>query len=278
MKVVLFCGGQGLRIRGYSESIPKPMVPIGYRPILWHVMRYYAHFGHCDFVLCLGYGADVIKKYFLEYSEAESNDFVLEDGGRRIELLGSDISNWRITFIHTGTRSPVGERLRRVGHLLQDEDIFLANYGDVLTDAPLPELVERFARSGKMAAFVAVRPRAYTFHLVDVGEDELIRDVTDVSTADLWINGGYFLFRKAILDELAPDEDLVPDVLPRLIRRNEVLGFKYDGFWAPMDTLRDRDHLEAMVDAGTTPWAMSHPNGTAAASDCVGSDEAVGTS
>ena len=144
MKVVLFCGGRGLRLREHSEAIPKPMVPIGYRPILWHVMRYYAHYGHRDFILCLGYRADAIKDYFLHYSEAVSNDFVLSDGGRQIELLSSDIADWRITFADTGLDTTIGERLRRVRHLLEGEEMFLANYGDTLTDAPLDRLVEAF--------------------------------------------------------------------------------------------------------------------------------------
>ena len=150
MKVVLFCGGRGLRLREHSEAIPKPMVPIGYRPILWHVMRYYAHFGHRDFILCLGYRGDAIKDYFLHYNEAVSNDFVLSDGGRQIELLSSDIADWRITFADTGLDTTIGERLRRVRHHLEGEEIFLANYGDTLTDAPLDRLVEEFraARRG----------------------------------------------------------------------------------------------------------------------------------
>ena len=157
MKVVLFCGGRGLRLREHSEAIPKPMVPIGYRPILWHVMRYYAHFGHRDFILCLGYRADAIKDYFLHYDEAVSNDFVLSDGGRRVELLGSDIADWRITFADTGLDTTIGERLRRVRHLLEGEEMFLANYGDTLTDAPLDRLVETF-RADTATALVPGRP------------------------------------------------------------------------------------------------------------------------
>ena len=118
MKVVLFCGGRGLRLREHSEAVPKPMVQIGYRPILWHVMRYYAHYGYRDFILCLGYRGDAIKDYFLHYDEAVSNDFVLTEGGRRVELLGSDIADWRITFADTGLDTAIGERLRRVRHLL----------------------------------------------------------------------------------------------------------------------------------------------------------------
>ena len=256
MKVVLFCGGQGLRIREHSETIPKPMVTVGWRPILWHVMRYYAHFGMKDFILCLGYRADAIKDYFLRYSEAISNDFVMADGGRSIELLQSDIHDWRISFIDTGLHSSVGQRLRAVAPMLQDDDIFLANYGDCLTDAPLPDLIRRFLRSGKLAAFVAVRPTSYTFHLVRFEGKHQVRSVQDVSKSDLWLNGGYFMFRREVLDEIGPGEDLVPDVLPRLIERDQVLGYRYDGFWAPMDTLRDWQNLEQFVQSGDMPWAV----------------------
>ncbi len=177
MKVVLFCGGQGLRLREYSETIPKPMVMIGYRPILWHVMRYYAHFGHRDFVLCLGYKADVIKEYFLRYNEAVSNDFVLSDGGKTLTLLSSDIADWRIALVDTGLRTNVGQRLRAVRSHLDGEDMFLANYGDVLTDAPLDHFIEEFTASGKIGAFLAVKPRSYTFHVVEFSDEHLVQRI-----------------------------------------------------------------------------------------------------
>jgi glucose-1-phosphate cytidylyltransferase len=256
MKVVLFCGGRGLRLREHSEVIPKPMVPIGYRPILWHVMRTYAHYGHRSFILCLGYRADAIKEYFLRYNEALSNDFVLRDGGRTIQLAGSDIEDWEIRFADTGLHANVGQRLRAVAPYLADDDIVLANYGDVLTDAPLPELIEDFRRSGMLAGFLCVRPKPYTFHLVDVDGGNEVCGIHDVSTADLWINGGYFMFRREVLDELREGEDIVPDLLTRLISRRQVAGYRYDGFWAPMDTLRDWQRLEALTEAGDTPWAV----------------------
>ena len=134
MKVVLFCGGQGTRLRDYSENVPKPMVPIGYRPILWHVMKYYAHFGHKDFILCLGYRADVIKDYFLNFNECVSNDFVLSAGGAKLELLNRDIQDWTITFAETGPTSNIGQRLKAVEKYVKDEPMFLANYSDGLTD------------------------------------------------------------------------------------------------------------------------------------------------
>lgn len=224
-------------MREHSDSIPKPMVTVGDRPILWHIMRYYAHFGHREFVLCLGFRADVIRDYFLHHGEESSAD-------------------WHISFEDTGLEASVGERLKAVGRHLSDDDIFLANYGDVLTDAPLPGLIKSFQRSHKLAAFLAVRPTPYTFHLVRFDGRHRVRDVQDVSRADLWLNGGYFMFRREVLDAIGPGEDLVPDVIPRLIERDQVLGYRHDGFWAPMDTVRDWQNLERHVESGHMPWAV----------------------
>ena len=259
MKVVLFCGGQGLRLREYSESIPKPMVTIGYRPILWHVMRYYAHFGHRDFILCLGYKADVIKDYFLRYNEAASNDFVLSGGGRKVQLLGSDISDWRITLLDTGLRSNVGQRLRAVREHLEGEDIFLANYGDTLTDAPLDTFLRTFQESDAVAGFMAVPPKTYTFHLVEMDEHHLVERIDSVTRADMWINGGYFAFRKEIFDYKRPGEELIQEPFARLIEARKLIAFKYDGFWAPMDTLKDLQELENSYQSGHLPWAVWSP-------------------
>ena len=158
MKVVLFCGGQGMRIRDYSESVPKPLIRIGYRPILWHVMKYYAHFGHRDFILCLGYKADVIKDYFLHYEETLSNDFVLNGGGKEIQLLHRDIDDWRITFVDTGTSTSIGERLLAVRRHLAGEEVFLANYSDGVTDLDLNRYIDDVRRRNPVASFVSVRP------------------------------------------------------------------------------------------------------------------------
>src|SRR3954465_5322151 len=152
MKVVLFCGGLGMRLREYSENVPKPMVPLGYRPLVGQVMKYYARFGHTDFILCLGYRGDLIKQYFLNYEECTSNDFVLSQGGRRRELLNSDILDWRITFVETGLNSNIGERLKAVEHHLAGEELFLANYSDTLTDMPLPEQIADLSRRDKVAS------------------------------------------------------------------------------------------------------------------------------
>jgi glucose-1-phosphate cytidylyltransferase len=254
MKVVIFCGGQGIRLRDYAETIPKPMVPIGLRPVLWHVMRYYAHFGHRDFILCLGYRADAIKEYFLRYNEALSNDFVLSDGGRSVELLAQDISDWRITFADTGMQATIAQRLKAIRSHLEGEDVFLANYGDVLTDAPLNEFVDRFRASDRTAAFLAVRP-SYTFHVVRMGKGDVVAGLANVRESDLWINGGHFMFRQDIFDEIRDGEELVEEPFARLIGRRRLAAYQYEGFWAPMDTLKEAQLLQALYESGVPPWA-----------------------
>src|SRR5215813_8154001 len=156
MKVVIFCGGMGLRLREYSENVPKPLVPIGDAPVMWHLMKYYTHYGQNEFILCLGDKAESIKRFFLNYNEALSRDFVLSKGGQNVQLLGTDFSNWRITFVDTGANSLVGERLLRVRDHLRGEEVFLANYVDGLSDVDLPKVIERFKKSGKTACFISV--------------------------------------------------------------------------------------------------------------------------
>lgn len=272
MKVVLFCGGLGLRMGESSARIPKPMVRVGPRPMLWHIMRYYAHFGHDDFVVCLGHQAEVIKEYFLTYNEALTNDFTLSEGGRRIELARSDLSTWRITFVDTGLKSNVGERLRRVRPHLEGEEYFLAHYGDTLTDAPLPTLVDGLRRSNKIASFLAVRPRSYTFHTVSADAHGGVTSIRDINESDIWINGGYFVLRSDIFDYMEPGEELVHEPFQRLIDQGLLLTHRYEGFWAPMDTLKDRQTLELLVEEGAPPWAVWE-NGPSADGD--GSSEPV---
>jgi len=262
VKVVIFCGGQGLRMREASAVAPKPMVPIGSRPVLWHVMKYYAHFGFTDFVLCLGYKAEAIKHFFLTYSEAMTNDFVLSDGGTNVRLVKTDIHDWNIAFVDTGLRSSIGERLRAVRHLLTDDEIFLANYGDTLTDADLPAMIRRAQEEAVMASFLAVRPN-YSFHVVSMRPDGRVRAMRDVMGSDIWINGGYFVMRREFLDSLGPGEDLVGEPLQRLLDVGQVLGQRHEGFWAPMDTLKDQQWLESLHESGAAPWQLWDTNNTA---------------
>ncbi|MGH3275405.1 MAG: sugar phosphate nucleotidyltransferase [Streptosporangiaceae bacterium] len=255
MKTVLFCGGLGMRMRDGATSGPKPMAMVGERPLLWHVMRYYAHFGHSDFVLCLGYGASHVKDFFLNYDETRSNDFVLENGAHDVQLFSTDISDWRITFVDTGLNSPIGERLRRVRRFVADEPIFMANYADVLTNAPLPDMVQRFEVSTAVAGLLAVPPQS-SHHVVEIGDNGLITHVTPMRDLKQWENGGYFLLRPEIFDHLKEGEDLVEDTLVRLIARQRVLAYAYKGYWSPADTVKERAQLDAMYYQGDCPWMV----------------------
>jgi glucose-1-phosphate cytidylyltransferase len=258
MKVVIFCGGLGLRMRSEIDSAPKPMMMIGDRPVLWHVMRYYAHFGHNEFILCLGHGAASVKKYFLNYEETSSNDFVLSKGGQNVELLQSDISEWRISFVDTGIETAIGERLRRVRPYLEDDEIFLANYGDVLTDAPMDRIVADFIASDATASLLAVPPQA-SFHVVDVADGDRVSQIHPASDLSVWVNGGYFVLRQGVFDVLGPGEDLVTDAFGRLADQGKLAAVRYEGFWAPMDTLKERSALEEMHRHGSPPWQVWAP-------------------
>jgi glucose-1-phosphate cytidylyltransferase len=256
VKVVIFCGGLGLRLREHSERIPKAMIPIGYRPVLWHVMRYFAHFGHREFILCLGYKADVVKRYFLDYNEALSNDFVLNGGDRQVELIQRDIEDWQISFVDTGLHATLADRLCVVRPHLGDDPIFLANYADVLTDAPLNDLISDFSRGGAVASFLSIRPTNYSFHVVRMRDERHVAGLDDVRTADLWINGGYFMFRREIFDYIRAGEELVVEPFARLAAENRLVSFRYGGYWAPLDTIKDMRTLEEQNETGSPPWAV----------------------
>jgi glucose-1-phosphate cytidylyltransferase len=253
MKVVLFCGGLGTRIREYSENIPKPMIPIGPQPILRHVMQYYSQHGHRDFILCLGYKANVVKDYFLNYKQVINSDCIVSQFGNKVELLGEQPPDWRISLIDTGIWRNIGERLVAVRQYVQDEEIFLANYSDGLTDVHLPEMIDRFKRSGKVACFLAIHP-PITFHLAEFDEKGTVHNMRASQQSDVWINGGYFIFRKEIFNYIQDGDELVVEPFNRLIERGELMAYRYEGFWRAMDTIRDRQVLEEMLERGDTPW------------------------
>ena len=255
MKVVLFCGGLGMRLREYSESIPKPMVPVGYRPILWHLMRYYAHFGHNEFILCLGYKGDSIKKYFLEYDETVSNDFVMTEGGKKVELLASDIQDWKITFVDTGMSSNIGQRLKAVEPHVAGDEMFLANYSDGLSDLPRPTMLDWFRRHDAVACFAGVVP-TQSFHLVRVEEGGRVESIQHVRDVGMRINGGFFAFRHEIFKWMEAGEELVEAPFRRLAAAGKLLAYPHDGFWACMDTFKDRQLLEDLYARGQVPWEV----------------------
>src|SRR4029453_10233915 len=238
MKVVLFCGGQGLRIRD-AENLPKPLVTIGYRPILWHVMKYYAHFGHKDFVLCLGHRGDAVKDYFLNYNECVSNDFTLSQGGKKLELMASDIHDWTITFVDTGLSSNIGQRLKAVEPYVRNETEFLANYSDGLTNLPLPAQLAHFHQQNAIASFVSVKPKI-SYNLVSSDRSGRVTAIDDISDTSIRINGGYFIFKREILDYIKEGEELVHEPFHRLIKAGRLTAYEYDQFWLSMDTFKDR--------------------------------------
>lgn len=255
MKVVLFCGGLGTRLREYSDTIPKPLVNIGYRPIIWNLMRYYAHFGHKDFILCLGYRGDMIKDFFLNYDECVSNDFILTNGGKNIELISSDIEDWRITFVETGMQSNIGERLVAVKKYVKDEEYFLANYSDGLSDLPLDTYLENFYASDTTAGFISVRTQD-SFHAVKVGENGIVDRMGIMNGSDILVNGGFFVLKNTIFDYINEGDELVEAPFQRLIAERQLFGYEYFGFWRAMDNLKDKMTFDEMYARGDAPWEV----------------------
>lgn len=253
MKVVLFCGGLGTRIRDYSETIPKPMIPVGQQPILWHVMQYYSQYGHRDFVLCLGYKANTIKDFFLNWRQQAFSDCVISDAGRKIEFLGEQSPDWRVTLVDTGIWRNIGQRLMAVREHVENEPMFLANYSDGLSDAPLPEMIRLLEESGKAGCFLAIRP-PLTFHLVDFDKNGNLGRFRTSQDSDIWINAGFFVFRNKLFDFIKEGEELVEEPFQRMIEAGELIAYRHNGFFRAMDTLKDKHVLEDMVERGQMPW------------------------
>jgi glucose-1-phosphate cytidylyltransferase len=229
-----------MRLRGAVGALPKPLVPIGGRPLLWHIMRYYAFHGHRDFVVCVGHQAATIRDYF----ERTPHD-------------------WAIEYLDTGLESSIGERFYSVRDQLAGEEIFLANYGDTVTDVALPALIDHHARSGKVASLLSVRPN-YTFNVV-TSEGPQVTGFHDIAQSGIRVNGGYFVFRNDVFDYIEEGEDL-PVMFQRLIDADQLVAYAYEGFWAPMDTLKDKQRLESLVESGGSVWQVWAPTDPAAAS------------
>jgi glucose-1-phosphate cytidylyltransferase len=231
------------------------MVEIGYRPILWHIMKYYAHYGHREFILCLGYRGDVVKKYFLSYDECISNNFVLSNGGKNVELLNCDISDWKITFVDTGLHSNIGQRLKAVERYVADEDVFIANYADGLTDLHFPDYLNNFLKSDKTGAFLSVKP-TQSFHVVTFTNGQKIGGIKPIGDSNIWINGGYFIFRKGIFGYIKEGEELVVEPFLRLIDEKRLMTVRHKGFWVAMDTFKDKQFLDDLVSKDKAPWEV----------------------
>jgi glucose-1-phosphate cytidylyltransferase len=255
MKVVLFCGGFGMRLFPTTENIPKPLVSIGDKPVLWQIMKYYAYFGHKDFVLCLGYKGDQVKNYFLNYNEYLSNDFVLSNGGKDKKILGQAIDDWSITFVETGLNSNIGQRLKLVEKYVNGDPYFLANYSDGVTDLQLPRLIDFFNRKDKIACLLSVKP-FYSYHALAVGRDNSVSKVIPSSEYGMRINGGFFIFKNSIFEYLTKGNDLVNDAFPSLISQKQLVAYPFNGFWANMDTYKDKQRLDDLASEGKAYWQV----------------------
>jgi glucose-1-phosphate cytidylyltransferase len=255
MKVVLFCGGMGTRLREHSGTIPKPLVSVGIRPIIWHLMRFYAHYGHTDFILCLGYRGDLIREYFLNYNECLSNDFTMSDGGRRIEPHSTDIQDWRITFVNTGLHANIAERLLKVRKHLEGEAVFLANYADGLSDVPLDSMIADFEAKQVVASIVGVNGW-HTFHTLDATPEGLATHIGGRSDAEFLVNGGFFILRNDIFDYIEEGDELVEGPFNRLIEKRLLAVYRHSGFWRAMDTFKDKITLDRMEARGDCPWMV----------------------
>ncbi len=255
MKVVLFCGGLGTRLREHSNTIPKPLVTIGPRPILWHLMRHYAHFGHKQFVLCLGYGGELIRDYFMTYSPYLTGDVTVGPGQKREASSDSDISDWQITMVDTGLHANLGERLLAVRRHLKDDEMFLANYSDQLSNLNLADYQSSFVASGADVGFLSVRPRQ-TYHYVDASPTGIVKSLQPASGADHWINGGFFICRQSIFDYMEPGEELVEKPFARLAAKELLWTTRYEGFWQSMDTFKDKITFDRMWGQRDVPWQV----------------------
>jgi glucose-1-phosphate cytidylyltransferase len=256
MKVVLFCGGLGTRLREYSETVPKPLVPVGYQPILVHLMRYYTYYGHNEFILCLGHRADLIREFFLSYDNAKFADVSIRSKGRTVDFHDElDDVQWTVSLVDTGISSNIGERLQAVAPMLAGEEMFLANYSDGLCDLALPDFVDDFTASDAAAAFLSVRP-AHSFHVVLSEEDGAVASLKSADQAGLWINGGFFVLRNEIFEYMRQGEELVEEPFLRLVKERRLFTRRHEGFWKSMDTYKDKVEFDTMLAAGDTPWMV----------------------
>jgi glucose-1-phosphate cytidylyltransferase len=254
MKVILLAGGFGTRLSEYTESVPKPMVTVGGRPILWHIMRNYAHFGHNDFYLALGYKAEVIKEYFLHYRSLNA-DFTVDLSSGVVEPHQIDDTDWRVTLVHTGLESMTGGRVKRLQSFI-DNETFMLTYGDGVANIDLDALLKFHKSHGKMVTISAVHPGA-RFGELEMEGRKVISFQEKPQTGQGWINGGYFIIEPEFFDLIEDDKTILEkEPLERAAQMGELMAFQHDDFWQCMDTKRDRDMLEELWDSGQAPWKV----------------------
>jgi glucose-1-phosphate cytidylyltransferase len=252
MKTVILCGGRGTRLGEHGANVPKALIEIGGRPVLWHLMKSYAHYGLNDFVLCLGYLGESIKRYFVERDWLDGN-FTLAHGERHIHQ--QRIENWRITFADTGLDTNTGGRLHRVKSYLGDDETFCVTYGDGLADININELLAFHRAHGKLATLTAVHPQS-TFGLLQLDGNQAVTAFVEKPVMREWINGGFFVFNRGIFDYLDGDCVLERAPLERLASERQLIAYRHSGFWKCMDTYKDNLEFNQLWDAGKAAWRV----------------------
>jgi glucose-1-phosphate cytidylyltransferase len=264
MQVLLLAGGRGTRLAEETATLPKPMVEIGGRPLLLHLMQYYAGFGFKDFLIACGYRGDVIKEY-VRSLPTRLNDYVIDLSDGSLNILKPTVLDWRIGAIDTGIEAPTGSRVLQLRPLIGDHP-FMVTYGDGLSTVDLRDLVAFHRSHGRLATVTAVRPPA-RFGALALDGPRVLEFVEKPQTSEGWINGGFFVFEPGVFEYLDDASPLEHGPLERLAAAGELMAFRHDGFWQPMDTLRDRQHLEALWQSGEAPWTKwTRSRGGAAAS------------
>ena len=252
MKVILLAGGFGTRLSEYTETLPKPMVRIGGKPILWHIMKTYAHFGHTNFYIALGYKAEVIKEYFLHYKTMNA-DFTVDLGEGTVTSHQLDELNWKVTLVDTGLHTMTGGRVRRMKPYIGNETCLLT-YGDGLSNVDLNQLITFHKSHGKMVTVTAVHPGA-RFGELEMKEEQVTSFQEKPQTGQGWINGGYFVIEPEFFEFIDKDMTILEKKpLERAAQMGELMAFRHKGFWQCMDTKRDRDNLEEFWKTGKAPW------------------------
>ncbi|PKU25990.1 glucose-1-phosphate cytidylyltransferase [Telmatospirillum siberiense] len=253
MKAVILAGGLGTRLAEETSLRPKPMVEIGGKPILWHIMKIYSAYGVNDFVICLGYKGYMVKEYFSNYF-THNSDITIDLNSNNINIHHKSVEPWRVTLVDTGESTQTGGRVRRVRHHLQDEEAFCLTYGDGVGDIDIGALMAFHKRHGRLATVTAVRPPG-RFGMLDLEGDRVTRFNEKPIGDGSWINGGFFVLSRDVIDLIAGDQEPLEDFpLRTLVARDQLRAFLHDGFWQPMDTLREKNLLEDYWASGCAQW------------------------
>lgn len=253
MKVVILAGGFGTRLSEYTKLIPKPMTEIGGKPILWHIMNHYAHYGYKDFVIALGYKGQVIKNYFKQYYTL-NNDFTIDLSNNHIHYINEHPTDWRVSLVDTGVNTLTGGRIKRLKPVIGNEN-FMVTYGDAVSDVNIAELVRHFNESGKLAMVTAVHPTA-RFGEIQIDDNDFVRSFKEKPQVNQgWINGGFFVLSPKVFDYIEGDQTTFErEPLERLAAEGQLKTYRHEGFWQCMDTVRDHELLNRMWNEGNAPW------------------------